>query len=256
MVLGTAAYLLGKRKYLAGVGDPPAARASATAAPAQALTREDWERIGAIGILAFFNIFFWCAFEQAGSSMNFFAEERIDRVLGGFEIPTPWFQSVNPVAIIVFAPLFAALWSRLGERGREPSTPNKFVIALLLISLGFMILVEGARISDTGVKVSPLWLVGAIVLHTWGELCLSPVGLSMVTKLAPVRFGSLMMGLWFVSFFISDLTAGLLAGMVESFEQGSGQAGFFLIFVFVPLVGAALLRVLSPTVKRLMHGRA
>jgi POT family proton-dependent oligopeptide transporter len=256
MVLGTAAYLLGKRRLLAGVGDAPAARPTPEAAPAPPLSREEWERIGAIGILAVFNVFFWSAFEQAGSSMNFFAEERVDRRLGGFEIPTPWFQSVNPVSIIVFAPVFAALWSRLADRGREPSTPIKFVLALVLISLGFMVLVAGAGISDSGVRVSPLWLVGAIVLHTWGELCLSPVGLSMVTRLSPARFGSLMMGLWFVSFFVSDLTAGRLAGMLERFEEGAGHASFFSIFVVVPLVGAALLLALSPLVGRLMHGRA
>jgi POT family proton-dependent oligopeptide transporter len=264
MVLGTALYVWQKRRLLGTIGDAPAARppAPGETAAAPALTREDWERIGAIGILAFFNIFFWSAFEQAGSSMNFFAEERTDRMLAGFEIPAPWFQSVNPVLIILFAPVFAGLWTRLAARGREPSTPIKFVWALVLVSLGFMVLVAGARLSDGGVRVSPLWLVAAISLHTWGELCLSPVGLSMVTKLAPARFASLMMGLWFVSFFLSDLLAGRLAGMVERVERGhyftllGGQADFFLIFVIAPLLGAALLLSLSRAVARLMHGRA
>jgi proton-dependent oligopeptide transporter, POT family len=118
-----------------------------------------------------------------------------------------------------------------------------------------------ARFSDGGTKVSPLWLVGAYVLHTWGELCLSPVGLSMVTKLAPAKFASLMMGLWFCSFFASDLLAGRLAGIVEKVERGEvfhllgGQADFFLIFVVVPLVGAALLWSMSGTVRRLMESR-
>ncbi len=261
MVLGTAVYVWLKRRLLGGIGDAPALRPTQTA-PAEALSREDWERIGAIGILAFFNIFFWSAFEQAGSSMNFFAEERTDRMLAGFEIPAPWFQSVNPILIILFAPVFASLWTRLAARGREPSTPIKFVWALVLVSLGFAVMVAGARLSDAGVRVSPLWLVAALAFHTWGELCLSPVGLSMVTKLAPARFASLMMGLWFVSFFLSDLLAGRLAGMVERIEQGhlftllGGQADFFLIFVIAPLVGAALLLTLSRTVLRLMHGRS
>jgi POT family proton-dependent oligopeptide transporter len=138
----------------------------------------------------------------------------------------------------------------------------KFVWALVLVSIGFVVLTVAARLSDGGQKVSPLWLVVAITFHTWGELCLSPVGLSMVTRLAPDRLGSFLMGFWWFSFFVSDFTAGLLASTVESVEQGhifhllGGQADFFLIFVIVPLVGAALLLALTPLLKRLMHGRA
>jgi POT family proton-dependent oligopeptide transporter len=264
MVLGTVVYVIYKRRFLGDIGDVPLSRGKVedkTLASAP-LTREDKERIAAIAILAFFNIFFWSAFEQAGSSMNFFAEERTNRVLFGWTIPAPWFQSINALAIVTCAPVFAALWTKLASRGREPATPIKFVWALVLVSLGFAVLVLGAKISDTGIKVSPLWLVGAYVLHTWGELCLSPVGLSMVTKLAPAKFASMMMGLWFGSFFLSDFLAGHIAGTVEKVERGEvfhllgGQADFFLIFVIVPLIGAALLLALAGTVKRLMHGRA
>jgi POT family proton-dependent oligopeptide transporter len=135
------------------------------------------------------------------------------------------------------------------------------VWALVLVAMGFVVMVFAAKLSEGGVRVSPLWLTAAIVLHTCGELCLSPVGLSMVTKLAPVRFASLMMGLWFVSFFISDLTAGLLSGQIENIEKGmyfrvlGGQADFFLIFVIAPLSAALVLWALSGKVKRLMHGR-
>jgi POT family proton-dependent oligopeptide transporter len=213
-------------------------------------------------ILAFFNIFFWSAFEQAGSSMNFFAEERTQRVIFGWEMPAPWFQSVNALTIMLCAPLFAMMWTRLAARGREPSTPHKFAMALVLVSLGFVVMVGAARASDGGMKVGPLWLVAAYVLHTWGELCLSPVGLSMVTKLAPAKFGSMMMGLWFFSFFVSDWLAGHIAGQTEKIEKGhlftllGGQADFFLIFVIVPLVGAAALLLLSRRIQRLMEGRA
>jgi POT family proton-dependent oligopeptide transporter len=268
MVIGTGTYLVLKRRLLGSLGDIAPAKqrvaagsASATVVPAK-LTRADKEGIAAIVILAVFNIFFWCAYEQAGSSMNFFADERTNRWLFGYEIPTAWFQSVNSAVIILCAPLFAALWTWLGRRGREPSTAIKFVWSLVLVAIGFVFLVIAARLSDGGTKVSPLWLVVAISFHTWGELCLSPVGLSMVTRLAPVRLASFMMGFWWFSFFLSDFTAGLLASTVESIEKGhifrllGGQADFYLIFVVVPLVGAALLLALTPLLKRLMAGRA
>jgi POT family proton-dependent oligopeptide transporter len=262
MVLGTIVYMLNKRRFLGSIGDVPAARqkvGSHTAAD-EPLTSDEKQRIAAIFILAFFNLFFWSAYEQAGSSMNFFAKERTDRVLFGMEIATSAFQSVNSAVIILLAPVFAMIWTRLGRRGREPSTPMKFVISLVLVSAGFVFLVVGALRSEGGVRVSPFWLVTAITLHTCGELCLSPVGLSMVTKLAPARLASFLMGTWWVSFFLSDLLAGLLASRVkrvgEIFHVLGGQADFFLIFVIVPLVGAALLLALTPLLKRLMHGRA
>jgi len=281
MVLGTIVYVSLKRRVLGSIGDIPAARANrVVAADPKAgstkagstkadsstvsqppLTAEQKRKIGAIAILGAFNIFFWSAFEQAGSSMNVFADERTRRVFFGWEMPAPWFQSINALAIMLFAPAFAALWTRLAARGREPSTPQKFVAALVLVALGFGFMVAGALQADGGVRVSPLWLVAAYVLHTWGELCLSPVGLSMVTKLAPPRLGSMMMGLWFFSFFLSDLAAGLVAGQTEKIEKGQlfhllgGQADFFLIFVLVPLAGALLLGLLSGTIRRLMEGR-
>lgn len=260
MVIGTIIYVIRKRRLLGSIGDVPAARARVTSgdAPGQVpLTPVELRRILAIAILAFFNIFFWSAFEQAGTSMNLFAEERTHRTFFGWLMPAPWFQSINALTIMLCAPLFARLWVRLAARGREPSTPHKFVWALILVALGFAVMVVGARGSEGGVRVSALWLVVAYVLHTWGELCLSPVGLSMVTKLAPARLGSMMMGLWFFSFFLSDLAGGLVAGQVEKIEKGQlfhllgGQADFFLIFVFVPLIGAALLWALSGTIVRL-----
>jgi POT family proton-dependent oligopeptide transporter len=275
MALGTAVYIVRKRKFLGSIGDVPASRArtsetgttgAATALPQGVkpppLDREQKRRILAIVILAIFNIFFWSAFEQAGSSMNFFADERTRRTFFGWEMPAPWFQSINPLVIMTCAPLCAGLWTRLAARRREPSTPHKFVLALVLVALGFLVMVGGALGSDGGARVSPLWLTLAYVLHTWGELCLSPVGLSMVTKLAPPKLGSVMMGLWFLSFFVSDYVAGKVAGQVEKIEKGQlfhllgGQADFFLIFVIVPLVGAAILWALSGKIERLMQDRA
>jgi POT family proton-dependent oligopeptide transporter len=264
MVAGLALYVALKRRLLGDIGEVAPARqmVSGHAVAKEPLTREEKERMAAIAILAFFNIFFWVAFEQAGSSMNFFAKERTDRVILGWEFPIGWFQMVNPLTIIVFGPLFARLWTTLGARGREPSTPIKFAAGLFLVAIGFVVMVVAARMSDGGAMVGPGWLVAAYVLHTWGELCLSPVGLSMVTKLAPAKFSSLMMGVWFLSNFVSDLVAGLVAGTVEKVEKGQlyhllgGQADFFLMFVVAPAAAGLLVVLLSKPIKKLMHGRA
>lgn len=218
-----------------------------------------------IFILAFFVIFFWAAFEQAGVSLTFFAEEQTDRViswLGNFVIPASFFQSVNPIAIIVFAPLFAGLWSRLGSKGKEPSTPLKMAMGLFLLSLGFVVLVIGARRADLGIKVSPLWLTGAYVLHTFGELSLSPIGLSMVTKLSPVKFASLLMGVWF----LANAAANWMAGMLSTLYPEPGTttsifgftianlADFFLIFVIMAFAASVILFTLNKILSKMMHG--
>jgi POT family proton-dependent oligopeptide transporter len=266
MVLGLIVYLIFKRRFLGSIGDVPASRASRRAekagAPKQPLTTLEKQGIAAIAVLAFFNIFFWMAFEQAGSSMTFFAEERTRRMFLGINFLAPYFQSVNSISVILLAPVFAWMWTRLEARNRAPSTPVRFAFGLFLLGSGFIVLVIGARVSDSGIRVSPLWLIATYVLHTCGELCLSPIGLSMVTKLAPARFASLAMGAWFFSFFISDLSAGFVAGAVEKVEKGQvfhllgGQADFFLMFVISTFVAGTALLVLSPLVKRLMAGRA
>jgi POT family proton-dependent oligopeptide transporter len=265
MVLGLIVYLLFKRRFLGTIGDVPARRvqqAGKTSTAKQPLIPLEKRGIAAIAILAFFNIFFWMAFEQAGSSMTFFAEERTRRVFLGLNFLAPYFQSVNSFSVILLAPVFAWMWTRLETRGRAPSTPVRFALGLFLLGSGFIVLVVGARFSDGGSRVSPMWLIVTYVLHTCGELCLSPVGLSMVTKLAPARFASLAMGAWFFSMFISDLLAGLLAGTVEKIEKGQvfhllgGQADFFLMFVVSTFVAGSALLAISPIVKRLMAGRA
>jgi POT family proton-dependent oligopeptide transporter len=265
MVLGLVVYLIFKRRFLGTIGDVPARRIEMAQHAGQShppLTTLEKRGIAAIAILAFFNIFFWVAFEQAGSSMTFFAEERTRRIFLGINFLAPYFQSVNSISVIVLAPVFAWMWTRLEARNRAPSTPVRFALGLFLLGSGFIVLVIGARFSDGGVRVSPLWLVVTYVLHTCGELCLSPVGLSMVTKLAPRRFASLAMGAWFFSMFISDLAAGFVAGAVEKVERGEvfhllgGQADFFLMFVVSTFVAGTALLALSPVVKRLMAGRA
>jgi POT family proton-dependent oligopeptide transporter len=265
MVLGLVVYLIFKRRFLGTIGDVPARRIEMAQHAGQShppLTTLEKRGIAAIAILAFFNIFFWVAFEQAGSSMTFFAEERTRRLFLGINFLAPYFQSVNSISVILLAPVFAWTWTRLEAHNRAPSTPVRFALGLFLLGSGFIVLVIGARFSDGGVRVSPLWLVVTYVLHTCGELCLSPVGLSMVTKLAPRRFASLAMGAWFFSMFISDLAAGFVAGAVEKVERGEvfhllgGQADFFLMFVVSTFVAGTALLALSPVVKRLMAGRA
>jgi POT family proton-dependent oligopeptide transporter len=265
MVLGLIVYLLFKRRFLGTIGDVPARRVHQTentGTAKQPLTVLEKRGIAAIAILAFFNIFFWMAFEQAGSSMTFFAEEHTRRMFLGLSFLSPYFQSVNSISVILLAPVFAWMWTRLEARGRAPSTPVRFALGLFLLGSGFIVLVVGARISDSGFRISPMWLIVTYVLHTCGELCLSPVGLSMVTKLAPARFASLAMGAWFFSMFISDLLAGLLAGTVEKIEKGQvfhllgGQADFFLMFVVSTFAAGIALLAVSPLVKRLMAERA
>ncbi len=327
MTLGLIVYAIGRPKYLAGVGDPPAPLARAmpqrstvayAGEPAR-LTREEKDRVLAILLTSFFVVFFWTAFEQAGTSMAFFAEERTDRTIptwlpewfidfaaeqapptaepahwggsllideaaafdpppasapdtaatgsgaapsrGARRYPAEFFQSINSLFIILLAPLFAWAWTALRRSGREPSTPMKMAVGLLALSFGFVFMVVGARLSDAGVRVSGFWLTTAFLFITCGELCISPVGLSLVTKLAPLRFASALMGVWFLANFVANFTAGRTAGQIDRLASGpgfllGGQADFFLLFVIVPALAGILMLALVPWLRRLMHGRA
>lgn len=226
--------------------------------------REDRGPTASIFIFLTFNIFFWLAFEQAGSSMNVFANEKTDRHLGGWEMPATWMQSVNPGVIIFMGPLFAGLWTWLGKRRMNPSQPAKIGIGLILLGIGFGILTWGASTAiEAGSKANVLFLLWAYVFHTLGELCLSPTGLSYVTKAAPVRHVSLLMGIWFVSSFVANLAGGLIASRVEAIEKGEiklpwhfgGQADFFFLFVVTSIGPGLLILLLTPLLKKLIAGR-
>jgi len=228
---------------------------------------EERKRVIALFIVVFFVIFFWAAYEQAGSSMNLFADKNTNLHAGSFLIPSSWFQSVNSGEILIFAPVFAALWVGLGRRGREPSTALKMVLGLALLATGFIFMVIGGARADTGVLVSPWWLVAAYTFHTFGELCLSPVGLSYVTKIAPVRFASLLMGVWFLANAAADKIAGALAaftptpgevpkastGGLAGFIQSVSTTnhGFYMIFVVAGFGAAAVMLMFVPLLKRL-----
>ncbi|MDO4228245.1 MAG: peptide MFS transporter [Capnocytophaga sp.] len=177
------------------------------------LTKVEKQRIWVIYIVAFFVIFFWSAFEQAGASLTYFAEEQTDRRMFGTIVPASYFQSINAVAIVIFAPIFALIWSALSKRNIEPASPYKQAMGLFLLAIGYLVIAFGVKGLEPGVKVSMMWLVSLYTIHTFGELCLSPIGLSMVNKLAPVKFASLLMGVWF----LSTATANKFAGTLSSF---------------------------------------
>ena len=182
------------------------------------LTLREKAHIGVIYIIAVFVIFFWAAFEQAGSSLTIFADKQVDRRLGDIEFKTTWFQSINPIVVVVFAPVMATLWSYLGKRGAEPSSPMKQALGLMLLALGYVVIAFAVRDQEPGVKVSMFWLIALYFIHTIGELSLSPIGLSMVNQLAPARFASLLMGVWFMSNAASNILAGKLAALLPTGE--------------------------------------
>jgi POT family proton-dependent oligopeptide transporter len=264
MILGITVYQYMRTRYLGDIGLKPAHALKAEHNDKSwSLSRIEWQRIAVILVLAFIgNIAFWTAFEQAGSSMNVFAAQSTDRTLGGWleqPFPATWYQSLNPISVIAFGGIFAWLWSYLGRRGLNPSTPMKFAFGLWLLGLAFLAMVFGAIEARSGLAGAH-WLLITYVVYTWGELCLSPVGLSMVTKLAPRHLQSLVMGLWFFSFSLSNLLAGLVARFSVGFESGEstflieGLPGFFLLLVVVPIGVGVLIFALTPWLKRWMHG--
>jgi POT family proton-dependent oligopeptide transporter len=216
-----------------------------------ALTSEERDRIGVIAVLAFFSIFFWVAFEQAGGLMNLYTDQKVDRHIFGWEMPTTWFQALNPVFIITLAPWGSRLWTYLAQRGKDPSPPLKMAIGIAFLSFGF-VLMMGASLQSASVgKAHLLWVVGAYFFHTVGELCLSPIGLSVVTKLAPAHLGSLMMGVWFFANFLSDT----LAGFVGAYSEHLGEFPLFGAIVVTTAVAALALATLSRSLVQRMHGR-
>ena len=205
-------------------------------------------RLLAIAALFVAASFFWGAYEQAGSSLNLFAERSVDRAAFGREFPAGWFQWVPALFVIVLAPLFAWLWMRMGPR--QPSSPAKFALGLLFVGLGFAVMIGAALAAGRGVHVSPAWLVATYFLHVVGELCLSPVGLSTVTKLAPSRVAGLMMGVWFLAIAVGSYLGGRVAGLYETVPLPTLFGGVTLVV----LAAGALLLLATPAIRRLMGG--
>jgi POT family proton-dependent oligopeptide transporter len=187
------------------------------------LNKVEKQRIGVIYIVAFFVIFFWAAFEQAGASLTFFAAEQTNRNILGFSMPASWFNSFNAVFIVILAPVISVLWTALSKRGLEPASPYKQAYGLFLLALGYVFIAFGVDGVEPGIKVSMVWLTGLYLIHTIGELFLSPIGLSMVNKLAPVRFASLLMGVWFLSTAAANNFAGFLSSFYPEPEVTAAQ---------------------------------
>ena len=179
-------------------------------------TRAERNHLIVIFVLFLGYALYGSAFEQAGSTLNLFADRNTQTSIGGWEFPSSWFQSLNPLFVITFAPLFAWLWVRLARGGNDLGAPAKFSLGLLLVGIGFLVLVPAAALSSDGTRVAPTWLVVTYLLHTWGELALSPVGLSAMSKLAPVRIGGLVMGVWFLGASVGNYVGGRVAGFYES----------------------------------------
>ena len=184
------------------------------------LTSREREKIYVILILSFFVIFFWGAFEQAGASLTFFADEQTDRSFLGRTVPASYFQSANALFIILFAPVFAVIWTVMGKRRIEPSSPLKMSMGLMLLAVGYLIIAFGVKGVEATTKVSMFWLITMYMLHTFGELCLSPIGLALVNKLAPARFASLLMAVWFLATAAGNKLAGVLSGL---YPPGPGE---------------------------------
>jgi POT family proton-dependent oligopeptide transporter len=274
MSLGVAQYVLGRKRLQPGLqrlhAANPGGGSRSGSTPRVPFTAVEWKRIGAVGILFFFSALFWAAFEQAGSSLNLFADRMTANVAFGLPFPSSWYQAVNSIFIIALAPAFGWLWLRLGRF--EPSSPAKFAYGLVFVGLGFLLLVPASSglvpassglvpassglvpaagiAAPPGRLVSPMWLVGVYLLHTIGELCLSPVGLSVVTKLAPPRIVGSMMGIWFLSLSLGNKIGGWIAGFFETLPLPRLFGAVFL----TTTAAAAILALMIRPIRKMMGG--
>jgi POT family proton-dependent oligopeptide transporter len=264
MTAGLIQYALGKRKLQAAVdrlaAQNKAAASAATDAPqgdaiqtttgrGLSFTANEWARIGAIVVFFLFASLFWGAYEQAGSTLTLFADRYTQLSLFGFDFPSSWFQMVQPACVIMFAPIFAWMWIRLGSR--EPSSPAKFALGLVFVGLAFLLLVPAAATAQgAGIRVSPWWLITAYAITELGELCISPVGLSLVTKLAPLRILGLMMGVWF----LSNSAGNKLAGYAATFFSTMPLDTLFGTVAAITIVAGLILAVMVKPIRRMMGG--
>jgi POT family proton-dependent oligopeptide transporter len=235
----------------------------------KSLTKLERNRIIVIFILAFFVIFFWGAFEQAGASLTLFADRQTNRTLFNWEMPASYFQSINPLAVICLAPVFTLIWGFLYKKRLEPSSPFKMAYGLALVALGYVVIAIAVKGLGLGEKVSMWWLVSLYIIHSMGELCLSPIGLSMVSKLAPLRLSSLMMGTWFLANAAANKFAGTLSALIPpsgdvdpsvpvvypSFAgfQITNLFEFFMLFIIMTGIAAGILFVLGSWLQKMMN---
>jgi proton-dependent oligopeptide transporter, POT family len=248
MTVGLVVFLLyGKR--LAHVGNRvKKVKESTKVIPAQKLTTADWKRVAAIFVFFLFTILFWAAYEQKGASLNLFAKDLVRTEVFGIAFPSSYLQSLTPLFVIFLAPIFSMLWVRLRER--QPSSPVKFTFGLLFIGMAYVLMIPASYLTAYG-RVSPLWLVGLYFLEVVGEMCLSPVGLSTVTKLSPLKLVGIMMGVWFLASSFGSKLAGYLSGFFVSNNPAVLMKLYGGIAVGL-LISAGILAVLTPSIKKLM----
>ena len=218
------------------------------------LTADEKKRVAVILVLFVFSAIFWSAFEQAPTSLNLFARDFTDRQVGGFEVPSTWFQSVNSAFIILLAPVFAGIWVKLAKGGLDLSSPSKFALGLVVTGVGFLLMIYAANLvvgSGGAAKVSPWWLVWSYFFQTIGELCISPVGLSSMTKLSPRRFVGQMMGIWFLATALGNLIAGLVGGHVDP-EDLAQMPRLFTTTTVSLVASAVVLALLIVPIRRMM----
>lgn len=210
------------------------------------LTRVEKYRVGVLIILFLAIALFWAGYEQAGTSLQIFAERHTQRVIGGWEVPSSWFQNFQPTFVLIFAPVLASLWISLSSQNRNPSIPVKFAMGLILLGLSFFVMVAASNIAVKGELASPFFLTFTYFLHTIGELCVSPVGLSSYTKLAPKRYVSQLMGIWFVGASLGNLIAGLFAGGFDESNILQMPALFNQVAIITTIFGLILLVFWKP----------
>ena len=261
MTLGLVQYVLGRNRLTPALerlaATPRTVTTAASPAAHQssggpvALTADEWKRIGAIVVFFLVAILFWGAYEQAGSTLNLFADRYTRLDLFGMSFPSSWFQSVPPIFVILLAPMFAWLWVRLGPR--EPSVPAKFALGLFFMGISFLVVVPAGAMAQSGegVRVSPWWLIVSYMLSELGELCLSPVGLSAVTRLAPIRIVGVMMGVWF----LSNAFGNKLAGWAAGFFSTTPLITLFGTVTTVLMITAVVMFTLVRPMRRLMGER-
>ncbi|MFL5542809.1 MAG: peptide MFS transporter [Longimicrobiaceae bacterium] len=220
------------------------------------LSGAEKRRVAVIVVLFLFAAIFWSAFEQAPTSLNLFAKDFTQRHVGSWEVPATWFQSINSAFIILLAPVFAALWVAMGRRGKDLSSPAKFSLGLFMAGLGFLLMVVPARAElahNGALKVSAMWLVASYFFQTVGELCLSPVGLSSMTKLSPRKYVGQMMGIWFLASSIGNLLGGLAGGHVDPAKLDQ-MPKVFIVTTVALFASAAILALMIVPIRRMMSG--
>jgi amino acid/peptide transporter len=266
MLLGQVIFNLLGTKYLGDLGTKPVGAVSDTEVVKVQKSinpetgkeldeKDEKQRISVIFILLIFAVFFWAGFEQAGSSLSLYTDKYIDRSVGSFEIPTSWFQSVNPLFIVTLAPLFTLFWA--SPIGRRLTTPVKMGVGMIILGVGFLFMIGAVAersangdVDDVNNKAALMWLIMTYLLHTIGELCISPVGLSVVTKLSPPKLASVLMAVWMLSSFFANIVGGYIASYVET--MGAGEV-FTYIAGFVSVCGVLLI-LLNKVILKLMHG--